>query len=320
MTSIRILLIDRSHPVLIAKLLESGMVQLTEAYDWNLEKIQEELPHFHGLVIRSRINLDDSLLKRGTQLRFIAREGVGLEHIDLETARQLGIKVLISPEGSKDTVAEHAIGLLLALTNRILIADREVRQGQWNREANRATEIMGKTIGILGYGNMGQSFARKISGFGCQVLTYDKYRRNYGDAFAQEASLSEIWEKADVLSIHIPYEVSNHYFVNADFIKAFRKPFYLINTGRGLVLETTALVDGLKSGKVLGAGLDVIEYEELSFNALKLAGADVPAPLSWLRSSDQVVLAPHIAGWSFESKRKHGEVLAAKIIALLGDK
>ncbi|MBR9923045.1 MAG: hydroxyacid dehydrogenase [Bacteroidetes bacterium] len=312
-----ILLIDKSHPVLLERLSAKANITLTEAYDWPESKVLDQLYQYDGLVIRSRISLPAESLKKGTKLRFIAREGVGLEHIDLEQAGKQGIEVLISPEGSKDTVGEHAIGLLLALTNKILTADREVRKGAWNREANRATEIKGKTIGILGYGNMGQSFAQKISGFGCTVIAYDKYRNNYGDAFAEAVSLEELQERADVLSIHIPYDKANHYFINGPFLNHFRKPIWLINTGRGLVLETAALVDAMEKGIVRGAGLDVLEYEDLSFNDLKAADEDVPQALKYLRKSNKVVLAPHIAGWSFESKRKHGEVLAAKILRLI---
>ncbi|MEM1221037.1 MAG: NAD(P)-dependent oxidoreductase, partial [Bacteroidota bacterium] len=254
---------------------------------------------------------------KASQLRFIAREGVGLEHIDVAYAEGKGIEVIISPEGSRDTVGEHAIGLLLMLMNRLSVADREVRAGGWNRESNRGTEIMGKTVGLIGYGNMGQSMARRLSGFGCAaVLAYDKYRENYGDRYAKAVDLKTLQARADIVSLHIPYEADNHHFVNAAFLQAFTKPIYLINTARGLVLNTADLIASIQQGKVLGAGLDVLEYEEGSFDALGIQ--EWPAPFQYLIESDQVVLSPHIAGWSFESKRKHGEVLDRKIIRQFG--
>jgi D-3-phosphoglycerate dehydrogenase len=244
-------------------------------------------------------------------LRFIARLGVGVEHIDLEAARAQGVEVLISPEGSRDTVAEHALGMLLMLMNHLGRADQQVRRGEWVRAGNRGVEIKGKTVGILGYGNMGQALAQRLAGFEARVLAYDKYKSDYGNAFAEAVSLETLQAESDILSIHIPYLPENHYFVNAAFLDAFAKPIFLVNTARGTVLETAALADALQRGKVLGAALDVIEYEELSFETLKPLA--LPEPFQVLLRSERVVLTPHIAGWSFESNEGHARVIAEKI-------
>ncbi|MFM8362710.1 MAG: NAD(P)-dependent oxidoreductase, partial [Haliscomenobacter sp.] len=228
-----------------------------------------------------------------------------------DAARARGVEVLISPEGSRDTVAEHALGMLLMLMNHLGRADRQVRQGEWVRAGNRGVEIKGKTVGILGYGNMGQALAQRLAGFEARVLAYDKYKADYGNAFAEAVSLETLQAESDILSIHIPYQPENHYFVNAAFLDAFAKPIFLVNTARGTVLETAALAEALQRGKVLGAALDVIEYEELSFEKLKPLA--LPEPFQILLRSDRVVLTPHIAGWSFESNEGHARVIAEKI-------
>ena len=243
------------------------------------------------------------------------RYGVGLEHIDLDYAAQRGISVFNSPEGSKDTVAEHAVGMILNLMNYIGRADREIRAGHWIREPNRGTELMGKTIGVLGYGNLGQAFARRLTGFGVRTIAYDKYKSGYGDAFVEEVDLAEFHRACDVVSIHIPYEPANHYFIDRAFIEAFDKPIYLINTARGLVLNTTDLVAQIHAGKILGAGIDVIEYEEGSFAHLSID--ELPEPFQVLRRAGNVILTPHIAGWSHMAKKRHAEVLAGKIQRLI---
>jgi D-3-phosphoglycerate dehydrogenase len=282
------------------------------------EHIGSVLNQYDGLVLRSRIAVTASLLNHAPNLRFIAREGVGLEHIDLEHAATLGIEVLYSPEGSRDTVGEHTLGMLLMLLNNLGRADRQVRAGEWLREPNRAYELKGKTVGILGYGNMGQALAMRLQGFGVEVLACDKYRQHYADAYAQEVSLQELQARAQVLSIHIPYSRSNHYFVDGTFLDAFQHPLFVVNTARGSVLHTADLVARMETGQVLGAALDVLEYEEQSFNTM-LAFETRPSPFQYLIASDRTVLSPHIAGWSFESKRKHAEVLAEKIQALFAD-
>ncbi len=306
----RILFSDKMHPLLWENLTATGF----DCHDGSTATLEETLallPEFDGVVVRSRLRIDAAFLSASSRLRFVARWGVGTEHIDLEAAAQKGITVLTSPEGSRDTVGEHTMALLLSLMNHIARADRQVRAGQWIRAANRATELKGKTVGIIGYGNMGQAFARRLSGFDCRVLTYDKFRTHYGDAFAAEADMETLFRESDVISLHIPYLPENHHLVNDAFLKSFHKPIYIVNTARGLVLDTAALAAHLESGKVLGAALDVIEYEEMSF--AQLQPDTLPKPFQYLRQSDNVVLTPHIAGWSHEAEEGHARVLAEKI-------
>ncbi len=312
----KILFLDKAHPILEHRLSAMGFACETDTKS-GTDQIKERLAAYCGIVIRSRITLDHDFIDAGLHLKFIAREGVGVEHIPVRYAEAKGIKVLTSPEGSRDTVAEHALGMLLMLLNKLNIADRQVRNGEWNREPNRGVELMGKTVGILGYGNMGSSFAKRLSGFGVRVLAYDKFKTVYGDQHAEEVTLEKLFGEADILSIHIPYTTGNHHFVDGRFINGFKKEIYLVNTARGLVLNTADLVKNLKSGKVKGAALDVFEYEDQSFDRFNLG--DLPNDFKYLQQAPNVVLTPHIAGWSFESKRKHGEVLAGKIEALFGN-
>lgn len=312
--ALRIVFTDPAHPYLPERLRTLGChcVFLDRA---GRDQILEALPAADGLVVRSRIRIDRELLARAPGLRFVARIGVGTEHIDLEACAERGVAVLTSPEGSRDTVAEHSVGLLLMLLNKLGVADRQVREGQWLREANRGTELRGKTVGILGYGNMGTAFARRMQGFGVRVMAYDKYKTNYGDEFAEAVDLGTLQAESEILSIHIPYMPSNHYFVDGSFLDAFARPLHLINTARGSVLHTAQLVERLEDGRVAGAALDVLEYEDQSFDHLGLD--TLPAPFQRLRQMDQVVLSPHIAGWSHEAKARHARVLAGKIENLL---
>ncbi len=309
-----ILLLDQPHPFLREALAEMGL-EVYPHFETPREEVLHLLPSFHGVVMRSRLRVDREFLDCSAALRFIAREGVGVEHIDVEYAQSKGIAVLTSPEGSRDTVAEHTLGLLLCLMNNLARADRQVREGQWIREGNRACEIRGKTVGILGYGNMGTAFAQRLQGFGCRVIAYDKYKTGYGDAHAEAVDLATLHRESDILSIHIPYMPSNHYFIDENFLGAFAKPIFVVNTARGLVVETAALVGRLKSGRVRGAALDVLEYEETSFEFLNFPS--LPEPFQYLRRADNVVLSPHIAGWSFEAKLGHARVLAEKIRGFL---
>lgn len=306
----QILLIDQPHPFLEDRLSKLGF-ELLRFYKAPIDKIWQVLPACVGVVMRSRFSASPEFIDRGENLRFIAREGVGVEHIDVEYAASKGVQVLTSPEGSRDTVAEHAMGLLLALMNNLARADRQVRNGEWTREGNRATEIKGKTVGVIGYGNMGSAFAQRLKGFEAKVIAYDKFKTNYADGNAEEVDLETIFHESDIISLHIPYSTQNHYFVNNDFLNKFRKPIFLVNTARGLILNTTDLAKHLQTGKVLGAALDVLEYEETSFNFLKFD--QLPEPFHYLKNADNVVLSPHIAGWSFESKLGHAKALAEKI-------
>lgn len=309
----KIILTDEPHPILLEKLKGMGF-EVWEHYRTPRTEVMALLPACEGLMVRSRLQVDKELLDAGKALRFVARYGVGVEHIDLTYAAQRGIQVFTSPEGSRDTVGEHTVGMLLMLLNYLSRADREVKNNEWRREPNRGTEIKGKTIGILGYGNMGKAFAKRLQGFEAEVIVYDKYKKNYGDDFAQAVSLQDLQTRADIISLHIPYESANHHFVDADFIANCAKPVYILNTARGTVLHTADLVAGLQAGKVLGAALDVLEYEEMSFAALDIA--TLPAPLQYLQQADNVVLSPHIAGWSHESKKGHALTLAEKIAHL----
>ena len=269
------------------------------------------LPAYDGILLRSRFTVDRELLDAaGDGLKFVARWGVGTDHIDLEYARECGIAVFNSPEGSKHTVAEHTVGMLLMLLNHLGRADRQVRGGEWVRRGNVGTELQYLTVGIIGYGNMGQMTARRLSGFGCRVITHDRFRQSYGDEYAEEVSLERLQTEADVVSLHIFLE-GNHHYAGAEWFAAFAKPIYLINTARGLIVNTADLVAAMKTGKVLGAALDVNEYEEQSFVQLEPDG--LPEPYQYLRRSDRTVLTPHIAGWSVEAEEGHARTLYRKI-------
>lgn len=304
--------IDKTHPVLWDALVDMGF-DCSDYSGKDRKTILEDLAPFAGLIVRSRIKLDRELLEKAENLQFIGRSGVGLEHIDLEYAASKGVAVLPSPEGSRDTVGEHTVGLMLCMLNHLARADRQVRSGQWIREGNRATELKGKTIGIVGYGNMGTAFALRLQGFGVKVIAYDKFKSNYGDKYAEAVDLATLQAKADIVSLHIPYMPENHYFVNDKFLEAFTKPIFVINTARGLVLETAALVRKLETGQVLGAALDVIEYEEMSF--AHLDPKRQPEPFQRLLKAENVVLTPHVAGWSDASEKGHALSLVEKIEA-----
>jgi D-3-phosphoglycerate dehydrogenase len=309
-----ILLIDKPHPFLEGRLSSLGMDVLYHV-DTPRADILKLLPLVDGVVMRSRLQADQEFIDAGRRLKFIAREGVGVEHIDIQYAAQRGIEVITSPEGSRDTVAEHTLGLLLCLMNNLARADRQVRQGLWIREGNRAYELKGKTVGILGYGNMGSAFAERLQGFQCQVIAYDKFKTGFSNAFVKEVDLPTFHRETEVLSLHIPYLPENHHFINAAFLEAFTHNIFIVNTARGTVLDTAALVAALQSGRVRGAALDVLEYEETSFEFLQFDA--LPEPFQYLRQADQVVLSPHIAGWSVESKLGHAQVLAEKIAGLI---
>ena len=313
----KILLLNPSHPILQQLLKKAGFV-CVENFSDDKTTIESIVNNYNGIVLRSRINIDQAILNAGDHLSFVAREGAGLEHIDLNYAKEKGIKIISTPAGSRDTVGEHALGMLLALMNNLCRADQQIRTGVWDREGNRGIEIKGKTVGIIGYGNMGASFARKISGFDANVIAYDKFKSNYGDAFATAVDLETLQREADIISLHIPYLPENIHFINDNFLSSCKKDLFIVNTARGLVLNTEDLVKHLQSGKVKGAALDVIEYEEQSFDSWNFD--NLPAPFQYLINAPNVVLAPHIAGWSFESKENHARILAQKIIAHLKGK
>lgn len=306
----RILALDANHELLNQGLIEAGF-EVEEDYSSSKKKVLEKISSFDGIVIRSRIPIDKELLTQAVNLKFIARVGAGLENIDVEFAEAKGITLFNAPEGNRDSVAEHALGMLLMLLHRLNIVDFEVRNGIWLREENRGDELMGKTIGIIGYGNMGRAFAKRLSGFGVEVLCYD-IKENLGDEFAQQVSKKTLYDAADVISLHTPLTEQTRGMVNAEFIRQIKKPFYFLNTARGKSVVTRDLVEGLKSGKIKGACLDVHEYEKSSFE--NLDSKKLPDDFQYLAQSERVVLAPHIAGWTTQSKEKLAKVILDKIV------
>ncbi len=307
----KILHLDKNHPLLLEKLSEAGFIN-DENYKASKPEVEEIISNYEGIVIRSRFNIDKQFLDAAKNLKFIARVGAGLESIDTEYAEKLGIKLIAAPEGNRNAVGEHALGMLLSLFNNLNKADSEVKNGLWNREANRGIELDGKTVGIIGYGNMGKAFAKKLRGFDCEVLCFD-IKENVGDENAKQVSLQKLQQNADVLSLHTPWTPLTDKMINSEFINSFSKPFWLINTARGKSVVTADLVSALKSGKVLGAGLDVLEFEKLSFETL-FDSDNLPNSLKELFAMDNVILSPHIAGWTVESKEKLATVIAEKII------
>lgn len=309
-STIKILHLDTNHPLLWEQLEKAGFINEAD-YTSTKEEVESKIENYHGIVIRSRFKIDKTFIDKAKNLQFIARVGAGLESIDCEYAESRNIKLIAAPEGNASAVGEHALGMLLSLFNKLNTADKEVKSGQWNRESNRGTELDGKTVGIIGYGNMGKSFAKKLSGFDVEVLCYD-ILPNVGDSNAKQVSLQEIQQKADVLSIHIPWTPETDKMVNTTFINQFSKPFWFINTARGKSVVTTDLVSALQSGKILGAGLDVLEYEKLSFETL--FEGKKPEAFEYLLNANNVLLSPHIAGWTFESKEKLAQVIVDKIL------
>ena len=305
----KILLLDKNHPLITEQLSEKGFV-LEEDFSSSYEQVLEKIHLYEGVIIRSRIPLDAHFLEKAKNLKFIARVGAGMENIDIAKAQKLGIKLINSPEGNKDAVAEHVIGTLLVLMNRLFISSNEVKKGIWLREENRGEEILGKTFGIIGYGNMGKAVAKRLSGFGCKTIFYD-IKPNLSDEFATQVSLQELQENTDILSLHTPLTEDTLYMIDEEFISKMKKNFYFINTARGKNLKTSALVNALKSGKIKGACLDVLEYEKTSFENLETKNED----LEYLLNSEKAIITPHIAGWTHESKIKLAQVIVDKILA-----
>ncbi|MBP7497512.1 MAG: hypothetical protein KA792_07620, partial [Bacteroidales bacterium] len=288
----KVLFIDTTDSVLKTELENAGF-ECAYFADWNIEDYIKNINEYTGIIIRSKFRLDKEILDKAIKLKFIGRVGSGLENIDLTYATKKGIRCFNSPEGNRDAVGEHTIGLLLSLLNKINIANRQVKQALWLREENRGLEIKGKTIAIIGYGNMGSAFAEKIRAFGAEIIAYDKYKKDYAPAYVIETDLKTIFLNADILSLHVPLTPETHYLVNNEFINNFSKNIYLINTSRGSVVKTSDLVKGLESGKIIGAALDVLEYEDISFE--KMNFAKLPADFDYLVKADNVILTPHIA-------------------------
>jgi len=282
--------------------------------DSSRSALKETISEYDGIILRSRIKMDEDLLQHANSLKFIGRPGAGLENFDLDYCESKGIKVFRSPEGNRDALAEHALGMLLMLFNNLKKADSEVREGLWRREENRGHELMGKTVGIIGYGYMGEAFAQRLSGFGVKLMAYDKYKSDFGNDMVDEVSLEELKMESDVISLHVPLTEETRGMINADFLSGLSRSVYLLNTARGPVVNTADLVDALQSGKVKGACLDVLEQESTSFEKVD----QLSDSMRELLASDKVILSPHIAGWTHEAKQKMAEFLVEKILADVG--
>lgn len=311
----RVLIADSTHPVLEERLRQAGIAVSVEP-EHDYASLVQAVQGCQGLVVRSKVVIDRPFIDAVPTLRCIGRVGAGMETIDVAYAESRGIRCLNSPEGNRDAVGEHAVGLLLALLDNIARADAEVRQGLWLREANRGYELGPLCVGIIGFGNMGAAFAQRLKGFGCNILAYDKYKpQGYAPDYVQETTLDGLQKQADVLSFHVPLTTETRHYLDAQFIASIAKPFFLVNTSRGAVVDTEALADALEEGKVRGAALDVLEYENMQADTL----GEMPAPLRRLMQSRRTVLTPHVAGWTVESKYKLAAVLADKIIEALND-
>ena len=309
-TPYKILAIDSNHECLNNGLRDAGFT-VDEDYVSSKESIEEKIANYDGLIVRSRFPIDKTFLSKATKLKFIGRVGAGLENIDEDFAADRNIVLFNSPEGNRDSVGEHAVGMLLMLMHHLRRADNEVRNGIWKREENRGDELKGKTVGIIGYGNMGNAFAKRLQGFDVDVICYD-ILSNKGNQYAEQVSLQEFFDRVDVVSLHTPQTPETTKMINAEFISKFKKPFYFVNTARGKSVVTKDLVDAMKSGQVLGVALDVLEFEKSSFE--KLVVSDLPVEFHYLIKADNAVLAPHIAGWTHQSKVKLAEFIRDKII------
>ena len=307
----KILHIDKNHPLMLAQLAAQGF-ENHEDYTSTKAEIEAKIADYDGIIIRSRFSIDKPFLDKATRLKFIGRVGAGLENIDVAYAESKGISLIAAPEGNRNAVGEHALGMLLSLLNKLKKANNEIKNGKWLREENRGWELDGKTVGIIGYGNMGKSFAKKLRGFDCQVICYD-ILPNKGDENARQVTLVDFFRQADVVSLHTPQTPQTAGMINEAFINSFAKSFWFLNTARGKSVVTDDLVRALQSGKVLGAGLDVLEYEKASFEDF-FSDKQMPESFKYLLEADNVILTPHIAGWTLESKEKLAQTIVDKII------
>jgi D-3-phosphoglycerate dehydrogenase len=312
----KILHLDSNHPLLINQLNDLGFTN-HEDYISSKTEIEQKIKDYDGIIIRSRFTIDKQFLEKATNLKFIGRVGAGLENIDCNYAKQKGVHLISAPEGNSNAVSEHTLAMLLSLFNKLNKADAEVRQGKWLREENRGIELDGKTVGLIGYGNMGKAFAKKLQGFDVDVLCFD-IRANVGDDNATQVSLQEFQEKVDVVSLHTPETTLTINMINSGFINQFAKSFWLLNTARGKSVVTKNLVKALESGKILGVGLDVLEYEKSSFEDLfkknvTSNAVEMPESFQYLIKAQNVLLSPHVAGWTVESKEKLAQTIVDKI-------
>lgn len=302
------------HPSIIPMLENIGVVpdykpEITRA------EILQIIENYKGIIVRSKTAIDKELFDKALNLEFIGRAGAGLDQVDLQTLEQKNITIVNAPEGNRDALAEHMIGMILCLFNKINLGDIQVRKGIWDREGNRGVELKGKTVGIIGYGFMGQAFVKRLKSFECNILAFDKYKSGFGDEFVKEVSLEEIYQEADLLSMHVPLTPETHFMLDESFINSFKKPFYFLNSARGELIKLSVIKKALESGKVLGAVLDVLENEKLN----KLT-PDQTEAFDFLKTSDKVLFTPHVAGWTHESYIKINEVLVKKIKEFISSK
>lgn len=307
----KILFVDENHPVLKDNLEKFGH-DCIDDFTSSKQKIEEEIYQYDGIVIRSRFKIDKTFLNKATKLKFIARVGAGLESIDVPYAENKNVYLIAAPEGNRNAVGEHTLGMILSLFNNLKQADTQIRQGKWLRESNRGIELEGKTIGLIGYGNMGNAFAKKLKGFDVTVIFHD-IKPNLSNENAQQVTLEELFERTDLLSLHTPHTSITNKMIDSKFIEKFKKSFFLINTARGTAVVTDDLVNAIENKKILGACLDVLEYEKLSFENF-FTDNTLPKAFKYLINSDKVLLSPHVAGWTIESKYKLAKTTLDKII------
>ena len=309
-----ILHVDENHPLLIKGLKDMGFENVIE-YNTPLEKLIPNLKLYKGLVIRSRFPIDKKFLDLATNLKFIARVGAGLENIDISYAEHKNISLIAAPEGNRNAVGEHALGMLLGIMNKLRIGHQNISKGLWLRELHRGYEIEGKTVGIIGYGNTGKSFAKKLTGFNdVEILCYD-IKPNLGDKIAKQVSINELQSKAQIISLHVPETDQTKGMIDKNFISKMKHPFWLINTARGKAVVTKDLVDAIKSKKIIGAGLDVLDYESSSFSSIFNSDKELNS-LKFLIEAEQVILSPHVGGWTVESHQKLAKTILNKILNL----
>ncbi len=313
----KILITEALDEILISKLKENNF-ECNYLPEISEKELLEIINNYDGIIIRSKFSVEKNLIDQATNVKVIGRLGAGMENIDTEYAESKGITCINSPEGNRDAVGEHALGMLLALMHNMFTANSEIKQGIWHRDSNRGFEIQGKTIGIIGYGNMGRAFAQRLSGFEANVIAYDKYKTQYSDKYAKETNLEKLFEKADILSLHVPLTEETHFMIDDNFIKKFKKDIYLINTARGKVVNTGDLVKNIISGKIKGAALDVLEYEKKHFE--NLFENNTNNDFNFLTESKKVIMTPHIAGRTYESEKKLAYFMAEKIITFFDKK
>ena len=306
----KVLITESMHECIIPMLEEVGYEVHYEP-KITREVILKILPKYLGVIVRSKTPVDKEFIEYGDNLRFIARSGAGMDQVDIETAEKRNISLLNAPEGNRDAVGEHTVGLLLALINKINLGNVQVREKTWDREGNRGIELMNRTFGIIGFGNMGEAVSKRLVGFGCKIIAYDKYKSGFGNENVEEVSLEELKERSDIVSFHVPLTPETRFYVNNKFIEEFAKNIILLNTARGEIILLSTLVKLLKTGKILAAGLDVLENEKMAKLTPEQDGL-----MNELFAMNNVIFTPHVAGWTTESYIKISETLGNKIKAL----